>query len=92
MSSDGAPPPAAAASPGQITAALQSAVRKQFELNGEVIPSAMRARVEQELGLADGFLKTDPHWKAECKTLIRTEFVSLFADSLSLSLSSGRPN
>lgn len=74
----GAPP---AASPEQITAALQAAVRKQFKLNGEVIPSAMRARVEQELGLADGFLKSDPRWKAECKTLIRTEFVSLFASS-----------
>lgn len=73
---DGAAPKA---SSEQITAALRSAVQKQFKLDGNVIPSAMRTRVEQELSLAEGFFKSDPHWKAECKAIIMSEFVSLCA-------------
>lgn len=82
MSSDGDDNHTApAADPEQITAALRSAVQKQFKLNGSVIPSAMRARVEEELGLAEGFFRSDPHWKAECKEIITSEFVSLLAKS-----------
>lgn len=80
MSSDGddknAGGAAPTANPEQIAAALRSAVQKQFKLDGNVIPSAMRVRVEKELGLAEGFFKSDPHWKAECKAIITGEFVS----------------
>lgn len=69
------------ADPEQIAAALRSAVQKQFKLNGSVIPSAMRARVEEELGLTEGFFRSDPHWKAECKEIIKSEFVSSLAKS-----------
>lgn len=80
MASDDAKSPlgsAPASNADQITSALRSAVQKQFKLDGNVIPSIMRARVEEDLDLEEGFLKTDPYWKSECKAVIKGEFVSL---------------
>jgi hypothetical protein len=60
-----------------ITGALRNAVQKQFEEDtSKATVKAIRARVEGELSLGDGFLKRDPFWKSESKLVIEDEAVS----------------
>lgn len=62
---------------GIIAGALRSAVKKQFEEDAsKVTVKAIRARVEGELSLFDGFLKRDPDWRLESKRVIEDEAVS----------------
>ncbi|PWW78341.1 hypothetical protein C7212DRAFT_352616 [Tuber magnatum] len=59
---------------GVITTALRNAVQKQFaEDPSRTTVKYIRARVEDELNLGDGFLKQNSFWKAESKSIIEDE-------------------
>lgn len=44
----------------------------------ELTLKRVRARVEKELSLADGFLKTDSKWKEQSKTVVGDAVVSTY--------------
>jgi len=64
----------------RITKGIQDAVKQHFqESDAESLTvNNIRSRAEVTLKLGKDFLRTDPYWRNESKTIIREEFVRIF--------------
>lgn len=57
--------------------ALRNAVQRVYKLGNmeELTVKRIRAAAEQDLGLEEGFFKTDTTWKVKSKNIIESEVV-----------------
>ena len=65
----------------RITQGIQDAVKQHFQESGDaesLTVNNIRSKAEVALKLGKDFLRKDPYWRNESKTIIREEFVRTF--------------
>lgn len=65
----------------RITKGIQDAMKQHYQESGDaesLTVNNIRSKAEVTLKLGKDFLRTDPYWRNESKTIIHEEFVRAF--------------